>query len=355
LGRTSFRKLREKRDYHKNRKRISWLYLARLAAVKEFAFMKVLHDRHFPVPKPIDFNRHCVIMELIQGHTLCQVHSVQDVGQLYSDLMDLIVKLAEHGLIHSDFNEFNVMLTSDDKPVLIDFPQMISTSHQNAQWYFDRDVTCVREFFRKRFSYESELFPKFEDVTRTHDLDVEVAASGFTKEMQQELSQVTNLRTSECDDDESGEEEESDSEQESEEAQNPVSLTSLGNVQRWMDNPSNSQAQNEDIEIDLASRLSIIDAKMEPEVEKVEEEKVKIDKEETESVAVPGSYIAGSATTQATIAPDVIRQRVKKEIAKRQRHERRKEAKPKGDAGAALRNRRENKDIVKEYAGWEEF
>lgn len=41
LGRTSFRKLREKRDYHKHRSKTSWLYLARLAAAKEFAFMKV--------------------------------------------------------------------------------------------------------------------------------------------------------------------------------------------------------------------------------------------------------------------------------------------------------------------------
>ena len=41
LGRTSFRRLKEKRDYHQYRKHTSWLYLSRLAATKEFAFMKV--------------------------------------------------------------------------------------------------------------------------------------------------------------------------------------------------------------------------------------------------------------------------------------------------------------------------
>ena len=30
--------------------------------------------------------------------------------------------------------------------------------------YFDRDVGCIREFFKRRFNYESELFPKFSDV-----------------------------------------------------------------------------------------------------------------------------------------------------------------------------------------------
>ena len=34
LGRTSFRQLKNKRDYHKHRNKASWLYLSRLAAVK---------------------------------------------------------------------------------------------------------------------------------------------------------------------------------------------------------------------------------------------------------------------------------------------------------------------------------
>lgn len=30
--------------------------------------------------------------------------------------------------------------------------------------YFDRDVECVRRFFRKRFRYQSDEFPRFQDV-----------------------------------------------------------------------------------------------------------------------------------------------------------------------------------------------
>jgi len=40
LGRTSFRNIKNKRDYHGKRRTASWLYLSRLAAIKEFAFMK---------------------------------------------------------------------------------------------------------------------------------------------------------------------------------------------------------------------------------------------------------------------------------------------------------------------------
>lgn len=42
LGRVSFRAVKSKRDYLKHRSSYNWLYLSRLAALKEFAFMKVL-------------------------------------------------------------------------------------------------------------------------------------------------------------------------------------------------------------------------------------------------------------------------------------------------------------------------
>ncbi|XP_036164575.1 serine/threonine-protein kinase RIO2 isoform X1 [Myotis myotis] len=184
LGRTSFRNLKNKRDYHKHRHNMSWLYLSRLSAMKEFAYMKALYERKFPVPKPIDYNRHAVVMELINGYPLCQIHHVEDPASVYDEAMELIVKLANHGLIHGDFNEFNLILDKDDHITMIDFPQMVSTSHPNAEWYFDRDVKCIRDFFMKRFSYESELYPTFSDIRREDSLDVEVSASGYTKEMQ---------------------------------------------------------------------------------------------------------------------------------------------------------------------------
>jgi len=49
--------------------------------------------------------------------------------------MDLIVRFARAGLIHGDFNEFNILIRRESgEPVVIDFPQMVSTSHENAEW-----------------------------------------------------------------------------------------------------------------------------------------------------------------------------------------------------------------------------
>nr|CAG4640780.1 EOG090X04DJ [Eulimnadia texana] len=189
LGRTSFRKIKEKRDYHQHRNRASWIYLSRLSATREFAYMKALHDRGFPTPKPYDFNRHCVIMELVNGFPLCQILEVSDPAALYDELMNLIMKLANNGVIHADFNEFNILIDENEKPILIDFPQMISTSHCDAQAMFDRDVKCLRDFFKRRFNYESELFPTFGDIEREGDLDAEVNASGYIKDLDAEFDE----------------------------------------------------------------------------------------------------------------------------------------------------------------------
>lgn len=51
----------------------SWLWLSRLAAAKEFAFMEALGAAGFPVPRAVDHNRHAVLMSLVDAIPLVQV------------------------------------------------------------------------------------------------------------------------------------------------------------------------------------------------------------------------------------------------------------------------------------------
>ncbi|KAJ7961846.1 Serine/threonine protein kinase [Quillaja saponaria] len=204
LGRVSFRAVKSKRDYLKHRSSYNWLYLSRLAALKEFSFMKALEEHGFPVPNAVDCNRHCVIMSLVQGYPLVQVKQLSNLEMVFETIIGLVVRLAEHGLIHCDFNEFNIMIDDDEKVTMIDFPQMVSVSHRNAQMYFDRDVECIFKFFRKRFniSFEgstddiegSEVDidengrPCFSSVAKNVGfLDKELAASGFTRKEDEDI------------------------------------------------------------------------------------------------------------------------------------------------------------------------
>lgn len=212
LGRISFRAVKSKRDYLMHRNSYNWLYLSRLAALKEYAFMKALGEHGFPVPEAVDCNRHCVIMSLVQGYPLVQVRELQNPDEVFDTIICLVVRLAEHGLIHCDFNEFNIMIDDDEKVTMIDFPQMVSVSHRNAKMYFDRDVECIFKFFRKRFnlSLEEDIDdcevsgseteengrPSFSAVARsTTFLDKELAASGFTRKDQDEIEKFIERGT----------------------------------------------------------------------------------------------------------------------------------------------------------------
>ncbi|KAF2829321.1 RIO1-domain-containing protein [Ophiobolus disseminans] len=198
LGRISFRTVKANRDYLRNRQSGSWMYMSRLAALKEYEFMKALRREGFPVPEPIGQNRHTVIMSLIDAFPLRQISKVGDPSSLYAELLAQIVRLAQHGLIHGDFNEFNILVEerqeSDGEvtliPTIIDFPQMVSIDHANAEFYFDRDVACIKRFFDRRFGFTSdEPGPFLKDATKrlAKRLDVEVQASGFSKKMAKEL------------------------------------------------------------------------------------------------------------------------------------------------------------------------
>ncbi|OCK79355.1 hypothetical protein K432DRAFT_405673 [Lepidopterella palustris CBS 459.81] len=230
LGRISFRTVKANRDYLRNRNSGSWMYMSRLAAMKEYAFMKVLRDNGFPVPEPIAQSRHTVVMSLVDAFPLRQISSIPDPAGLYAELLALIVQLASFGLIHGDFNEFNILVeeiatpatkstlsspsgapaqtdntlvqpstdSTDSSPppavtlvpTIIDFPQMISIDHTDAIFYFDRDVNCIKRFFSRRFHFTSdEPGPFFSDAIKhvRKRLDVEVEASGFSRKMAKEL------------------------------------------------------------------------------------------------------------------------------------------------------------------------
>lgn len=213
LGRISFRTVKANRDYLRKSRQGqggSWMYLSRLAAMKEYAFMKALQEEGFPVPEPISQSRHTIVMGLVDAFAMRQVSEVGDPAGLYAELIDLILRLARHGLIHGDFNEFNILLKEDRSPppsddpdadekitvtpILIDFPQMVSTEHPNAEEYFDRDVNCIKRFFERRFHFVSTTpGPFFKEVKKTvgangaKRLDASVEASGFTKKMLKDL------------------------------------------------------------------------------------------------------------------------------------------------------------------------
>ncbi|XP_076179457.1 RIO kinase 2 isoform X2 [Ptiloglossa arizonensis] len=389
IGRTCFRNIKGKRDYHQHRKSPSWLYLSRISATREFAYMKALFDRGFPIPKPIDLNRHCVVMELVEGGPLCGVYEVDSIESLYDELMNLIVKLGNHGVIHGDFNEFNIMITNSGKIILIDFPQMISTEHPDAKMYFERDVNCIRDFFKRRFAYESELYPTFQDISREDCIDAEIKASGLTKQMEKDL--LREMGMVEVENEESDQlEEEIDKEKEiveeseirylqlqlensmkSEFACTSKTFASISKTNET-ENLVGSCLENRSIEegvgnIDINNSLKSVensklgDLNVNHSQESVDPlhfttKAFDLKSEQEESSEYSDSRSIYSTTTAATIAPEVIKEKVKASLQRRDKKDQSRRILVKGEANAVTRVRRENRDTIKQSTGiwgWE--
>lgn len=374
LGRTCFRNIKDKRDYHAHRNKASWLYLSRISATKEFAYMKALYDRDFPVPKPIDFNRHCVVMQLVTGGPLTHVSSVEDPETLYDELMNLIVRLGNCGVIHGDFNEFNIMIDEDNHPVIIDFPQMVSTSHPNAELYFDRDVRCVREFFKKRFGYESDLYPKFSDLERDDELDTEIACSGYkrTKDVDNELLQEMGIGLevsddeTESDDDQEEEKSNKMTEQELEDLrkevdesiqndERPVHQLTMKTVKLKIAEPeqNNQEDRNQDNEEEIPQLVDPTEEKSDSDLDK-NSQKYRLAMIEKALSDVRSMRTYSSAST---IAPEIVKQQVKKNLEMQRKKMERKKAIAKGEASAVTRQRRDNRETIRESHGlwgWDE-
>lgn len=201
LGRTSFRQLKNKRDYIGNRRHLKWLYISRLSAEREFTFLEALHSEGLPVPKPVGHNRHAVVMEFVCNAT--PLNSVTadhpDAKDLYRQCVDGLQRLAELGLVHGDYNEFNLLVQepeeegTDAAPAvarvrIIDLPQCISRRHPHAREQFDRDAGCLTAFFRKRFEdlrngwLQERPPPSLPDIPRDAGgvrLDELLKASGY--------------------------------------------------------------------------------------------------------------------------------------------------------------------------------
>ena len=341
LGRTSFRTVKNNRDY-KNGRQIrgeSWFYLSRLAATKEYSFMQALHAEGFPVPAPVDHNRHVVVMEKVEGCTLTSVKELENPLRVFKTAIDLIIKFAQYGLIHGDFNEFNVMITDDDELVVIDFPQMTSTNHPNAKLYFDRDVKCIHDFFRRRFKIHSDYIPELHvDTEKKTSLDERIRATGYNKECEPTLESLLNTGATPEEDSDSDSDSDSSSEEgeegERKQAQEKVMdeakelaltsdmLTNLGVSEKPREN-DDGKHENDDEEEEEEEELN-----SDEELERKQRLKA-LKKAKKQSAAastvttrrVPRSKVGGNYSVSESGCTEINQEHLKKRVIGIMRHE----------------------------------
>ena len=156
-GYTEFREVNREREYTADHEHVSWLYTARKAAEREYEALETLYPT-VSVPRPVDQNRHAILMERVDGVELGR--SKLDPGQV-RPVLDLVLEEVAttyaEGYVHADMSEYNVFVHSDGVTVF-DWPQAVPTDHENAEELLARDVENIVGYFGRKYPNEvSEL------------------------------------------------------------------------------------------------------------------------------------------------------------------------------------------------------
>jgi RIO kinase 2 len=170
VGRTSFRQTRRLRVYVGDRHHISWLYQSRLAAESEFNALKILFAASVSVPEPVDWNRHVVVCEYLEGVELSEAPPLRDAATFRDRLVEEVGKAYSAGVVHGDLSEYNVLIV-EDTPVLFDWPQWVSSSHPSALYYLKRDLLNILKFFKRKYSLDYDLESFLERVTKVKEAE----------------------------------------------------------------------------------------------------------------------------------------------------------------------------------------
>jgi RIO kinase 2 len=149
-GYTNFREVQKEREYTAEKAHRSWLYTARKAAERESEALETLYP-DVSVPKPVDQNRHAIVMAKVDGVELSRAEL--DSGQVVG-VLDLVLAEMEGahraGYVHADMSEYNVFVASGGVTVF-DWPQAVRTDHANAGGLLERDVENVLGYFERKY------------------------------------------------------------------------------------------------------------------------------------------------------------------------------------------------------------
>lgn len=149
-GYTNFREVHKERDYTSDKDHVSWMYTARKAAEREHDILEELYP-DVAVPRPIDQNRHAIVMEKMDGVELSRTRLEPD--QVLGVLDLLVSEIAgayEAGYVHADMSEYNVFVNEEGVKVF-DWPQAVPTDHANADEFLERDLENLIGYFRRKY------------------------------------------------------------------------------------------------------------------------------------------------------------------------------------------------------------
>jgi len=149
VGHTSFKKVKEKRDYGD----LHFSVLAIRSARNEFRALQRL--QRLAVPKVYAWEGNAVMMELIDAKELYKV-KVENPEEVLEMILEEVAKFYRRGIIHGDLSQYNV-LVSEEGIWIIDFPQSVEVGEEGWREILERDVTNIITYFNRTYRTEKDI------------------------------------------------------------------------------------------------------------------------------------------------------------------------------------------------------
>ncbi|MCI2419121.1 kinase [Saccharopolyspora sp. K220] len=163
------RRMRKSREMRAMRQRTSFGrgMIAQQWAVAEFGVLSALWAAGAPVPYPVQRVGTEVLLEFLgtpDGTAAPRLAALRpepdELDELWSQLVEALVVLAEQGLTHGDLSAYNV-LVHEGQLMLIDLPQAVDlVANPQGVTYLRRDVHNIADWFRARGADEHRTDPE---------------------------------------------------------------------------------------------------------------------------------------------------------------------------------------------------
>ncbi|ADB57791.1 RIO1 family regulatory kinase/ATPase domain-containing protein [Archaeoglobus profundus] len=167
VGYTSFKRVREKRDYGD----LHYTVLMIRSAKNEFNALKKLHSK-VSVPKPYGWEGNAVLMELIDAKELYKVR-LENPKEVLDYIIEEVREMWKLGIVHGDLSQFNI-LVNPEGIWFIDFPQAIDLNEietdeelRMAEEILRRDLTNLISYFRKTYRVEVDADRIVEEILKS--------------------------------------------------------------------------------------------------------------------------------------------------------------------------------------------
>ncbi|MBI2101633.1 serine protein kinase RIO [Candidatus Woesearchaeota archaeon] len=119
---------------------------------REYRNLLKAREANVSVPTPLTFSKHVLVLEFIGDNDVIAPKLKDELPKNPKDFFNKIIsnmkKLHKAGLVHADLSAFNI-LNYNEMPVFIDFSQCTTLESSRAEYYLERDIRNICNFFRK--------------------------------------------------------------------------------------------------------------------------------------------------------------------------------------------------------------